>query len=156
MEIDLALLADAATVDASGKLNILGIFDRVHAHHLPAKHGRVSLVLRFSASVRDAGSHRLRITLTGPDAREILSIDGEMHLGPGAHDPSGQILIPHVINLDGLVFERPGVYTFDVRVDGEHHDETNYREQIQPSDRGLDVFLGKAHPLNLPVSGTLP
>ena len=29
MEIDLALLADAATVDVSGKLNILGIFDRI-------------------------------------------------------------------------------------------------------------------------------
>ena len=121
MEIDLALLADAATVDASGKLNILGIFDRVHAHHLPAKHGRVSLILRFSASVRDAGSHRIKITMTGPDAREILNIDGEMQLGPGAQGPSGQIRIPHVINLDGLVFERPGVYTFDVRVDGEHH-----------------------------------
>ncbi len=121
MEIDLALLADAATVDAAGKLNILGIFDQVHAHHLPAKHGRISLILRFSASVRDAGSHRLQITLTGPDAREILNIDGEMQLGPGAHGASGQIRVPHVINLDGLVFERAGVYTFDIRVDGEHH-----------------------------------
>ena len=121
MEIDLALLADAATVDAAGKLNILGIFDQVHAHHLPAKHGRVSLILRFSASVQDAGSHRLQITLTGPDAREILNIDGEMQLGPGPPARSGQIRVPHVINLDGLVFETPGVYTFDVRVDGELH-----------------------------------
>ncbi|MFV2007259.1 MAG: hypothetical protein ACC667_07420 [Longimicrobiales bacterium] len=121
MEIDLALLADAATVDAAGKLNILGIFDRVHAHQLPATHGRVSLILRFTASVRDAGSHRLQITLSGPDAAEILNIDGEMQLGPGAHAPSGQVRVPHVINLDGLVFEMPGVYTFDVRVDGEHH-----------------------------------
>ncbi len=121
MEIDLALLADAATVDAAGKLNILGIFDRVHAHQLPAKHGRLSLILRFSASVQDAGGHRLQITLTGPDASEILNIDGEMQLGPGVHGPAGQIRVPHVINLDGLVFERSGVYTFDVRIDGEHH-----------------------------------
>ncbi|GMR13375.1 MAG: hypothetical protein BMS9Abin29_1582 [Gemmatimonadota bacterium] len=121
MEIDLALLADAATVDAAGKLNILGIFDRVHAQHLPAKHGRLSLILRFTASLQDAGSHRLQITLSGPDAAEILNIDGEMQLGPGAHVPSGPILVPHVINLDGLVFETSGVYTFDVRVDGEHH-----------------------------------
>ena len=31
MEIDLALLADAATIDGSGKLNILGVFDRISA-----------------------------------------------------------------------------------------------------------------------------
>ena len=30
MDVDLALLADAATIDGAGKLNILGIFDRLH------------------------------------------------------------------------------------------------------------------------------
>ena len=39
MEIDLALLADAATIDASGKLNILGIFDRIGVTQFPAQHG---------------------------------------------------------------------------------------------------------------------
>ena len=33
MEIDLALLADAATIDAAGKLNILGVFDRINPRH---------------------------------------------------------------------------------------------------------------------------
>jgi hypothetical protein len=31
------------------------------------------------------------------------------------------IRVPHLLNLDGLVFPRPGPYAFDVRVDGEHH-----------------------------------
>ena len=122
MEIDLALLADAATVDASGKLNILGVFDRVAAAHLPAQHGRISLVLRFTAGVHEAGSHRLQIALQSPDGRELLSIDGEMQLGPGTHaSAGGRIRVPHVINLDGLILESAGIYTFDVRVDGEHH-----------------------------------
>ena len=121
MEIDLGLLADAATVDAAGKLNILGVFDRVTAHHLPAQHGRICLVLRFSATVQDAGGHNLRITLNAPDGHEILSLDGDMQLGPGGHSPGDRVRVPHVINLDGLVLETAGLYTFDVRVDGEHH-----------------------------------
>ena len=33
----------------------------------------------------------------------------------------GGIRVPHVLHLDGLVFPVPGLYAFDVRVDGEHH-----------------------------------
>jgi hypothetical protein len=29
--------------------------------------------------------------------------------------------VPHILHLDGLVFPVPGRYSFDVRVDGEHH-----------------------------------
>ena len=52
MRVDLALLADAATVDSAGKLNILGIFDSITSTRFPAKHGLISLVLRFSARSR--------------------------------------------------------------------------------------------------------
>ena len=55
MEIDLAFLADAATVDVSGKLNILGIFDRLSVPELPGHHPHLSLVLRLSASLGEAG-----------------------------------------------------------------------------------------------------
>ena len=32
----------------------------------------------------------------------------------------GAVLVPHVLNMDGLVFPVYGRYAFDVRVDGEH------------------------------------
>ena len=51
MDIDLALLADAATIDGSGKLNILGVFDRISASAFPAQHGRMAMVLRFAAGL---------------------------------------------------------------------------------------------------------
>ena len=50
MDVDLALLADAATIDGAGKLNILGIFDRVHTPNFPARHPKMALVLRFLSS----------------------------------------------------------------------------------------------------------
>ncbi len=119
MEIDLALLADAATIDATGKLNILGIFDHIGVSQFPAQHGRVTLVLRFTAGTSEIGSHEVHIRMSDPGGAEVLSLNGEIQLagGPGAHDG---IRVPHILNLDGLVFTGPGMYSFDVKVDGEH------------------------------------
>lgn len=121
MQIDLALLADAATVDVSGKLNILGVFDRITTAEFPAPPLRVCLVLRFSASVGEAGSHEVLIRLKGPAGKEIFRLDGEMMMAPGPGSTEDGIHVPQVLNMDGVVFERPGHYSFDVSIDGEHH-----------------------------------
>ena len=121
MDVDLALLADAATIDGAGKLNILGIFDRLHTPKFPARHPKMALVLRFSAPLTETGRHEIEITLKDPAGSELMRLDGEMHLGPGPGVTLGSIRVPHVLNMDGLVFPSPGTYTFDVRVDGSHH-----------------------------------
>lgn len=121
MEVDLALLADAATVDGSGKLNILGIFDRLGTQAFPTRHPRLSLVLRFSAGVHEVGKHDVGIVLKAPDGKEVVRIDGEMNLAAGPLGVSGGVLVPHILNMDGLVFPVPGRYAFDVIVDGVHH-----------------------------------
>ena len=60
MEVDLALIADAATIDSSGKLSILGIFDRIGTSSFPAQHPHMVLVLRFIAAVNEAGRLRMQ------------------------------------------------------------------------------------------------
>lgn len=120
MDIDLALLADAATVDSSGKLNILGVFDRLGADTFPARHPRLSLVLRFTAGLQEVGAHQVDISLRDPDGEEVVHMDGEMQLGPGTGGPGDAVRVPHVLNIDGLVFPKAGRYAFDVQVDGEH------------------------------------
>jgi hypothetical protein len=121
MEVDLALLADAATIDGSGKLNILGIFDRLSTTSFPTRHPHLSLVLRFSAGVHEVGPHEVLISLKAPDGHEVVRIDGEMNLSAGPMGVQGGVLVPHVLNMDGLIFPVAGRYAFDVRVDGEHH-----------------------------------
>lgn len=121
MDIDLALIADAATVDASGKLNILGVFDRLGADTFPARHPRLSLVLRFTAGIQETGEHQVDISLRDPDGEEVVHMDGEMQLTPGRGGATDAIRVPHVLNIDGLVFPRAGRYAFDVQVDGVHH-----------------------------------
>lgn len=120
MDIDLALLADAATVDGAGKLNVLGIFDRLGAGTFPARHPRMALVLRFTAGLDETGKHQVEIRLKDPDGDEVVRMDGELALAPGPGNAGNMIRVPHVLNLDGLVFPRSGLYGFDVRVDGEH------------------------------------
>lgn len=121
MEIDLALLADAATVDGSGKLNILGVFDRLTAPVFPAQHGRISLVLRFQATVQDAGRHQIQISFADPSGKEVVGLNGEIQIGAGKQTAEGGVRVPQVLNLDGIVFPTAGRYSFDVKIDGEHH-----------------------------------
>lgn len=120
MEVDLALLADAATIDASGKLNILGIFDRLSAATFPVRHPHMVMVLRFAAGLNETGEHDVEIVLKDPDGHEVVRVDGEMNLAPGTPMAEG-VRVPQVLNMDGLVFSKAGRYGFDVRVDGEHH-----------------------------------
>lgn len=121
MEVDLALLADAATIDGAGKLNILGIFDRLSTASFPAQHPQMVLILRFAASVQEMGHHRVAISLRDPGGQEAMRIDGEMQLGSGPGAVGGGIQVPHILHLDGLVFPVAGRYAFDVIVDGDHH-----------------------------------
>lgn len=114
MTIDLALLCDAATVDVAGKLNMLGIFDRIHAYEFPAQHGRITLVLRLEARAPDAGHHEVLIRLRTPDGSELLRLDGNLEVGPAPGDEITRI--PHVLNLDGVVFPMAGAYAFEIIV----------------------------------------
>jgi hypothetical protein len=120
MDIDLALLADAATIDAAGKLNILGIFDRVAVPDFPGRHGKMCIVLRFRAGVNEAGEHELAITLVGPDGREVARANGTFHVTPSKTAVAEGVQLPQVLHVDGIVFDSAGHYAFDVRVDGEH------------------------------------
>lgn len=120
MDIDLALTADAATIDSSGKLNLLGVFDQIAVARFPARHGRLSLVLRFIGGVTDAGTHELTIKLATPRGKEMVSLRGELNVSAGRGSLQTGIRVPHVINMDGLVFNEAGVHTFTILVDDRH------------------------------------
>jgi hypothetical protein len=61
------------------------------------------------------------IRLKGPGGEEIFRLDGEMMMAPGPGSTEDGIHVPQVLNMEGVVFERPGHYSFDVGIDGEHH-----------------------------------
>jgi hypothetical protein len=116
MKLDLALLADAATVDGSGKLNILGIFDHIAAQEFPARHERMCLVLRFIAAGAEAGTREVQVAVRDPEGDEMARMTGSIGLAPvrGAEG----VKIPQVLHMDGFVFPQPGVYSVEVEIDG--------------------------------------
>ena len=115
MKIDLALLCDYAIVDRLGKLSVLGIFEHLWIHKVPAVHPRVHLVLRLKGRRTEIGPHPVRIRLMDEEEQQVLGGDGVVDF---AEPPAG------VVEIDAgtvLVFDVPlsraGRYRFDIHVD---------------------------------------
>ena len=115
MHTDFALLADAANIDASGKLSILGIFDHISAADFPTRHDRMTLVFRLVASLDEAGQHGIAITVHSPGGEELTRMDGQLQVG-ASRSGDGQVRMPQVVHMDGFVFPEPGRYSIDIAV----------------------------------------
>ena len=116
MNIQIAVVCDAAT-DANGKLNLLGAFDTIHTQHLPAVAAQCSIALRMTFYNIEEGPHALRLTFVDADGGNIM---------PGIDMPA-QVRIPEdahfvtcnfIVNIQQLIFEKPGLYSIDVSLDG--------------------------------------
>src|SRR6266542_1571044 len=85
MQVHLALLADYANLSIDGKLNIMGIFNRVYARSLPAIHPETRLVLVLKYEPAERGRpHRLEVQLLDPDGRELLGLASSLALSADA------------------------------------------------------------------------
>ena len=151
MELDFAFLADAAVVDATGKLSVLGVFDRIRAPEFPARHGRIALVMRLAARSEDEGKHKVEIRLRGADGQDILRLDGEVRVGPGA-STGEHTRIAQVLNLDGVVFPRPGAYRFEIRINDELAAPVPLLlEGVEGRSAGRGGPLGSTGPEGVPI-----
>lgn len=118
MQVKLALLADYANVTTEGKLNILGIFDRIHVAELPAVHPQMQFILRLEAhrAERDR-RHAVEIRLHDPDGQTVFDIKGEVvprDSGGGRTIASNQI-----ISVNNLSLAKTGEYTFVVFINND-------------------------------------
>ena len=117
MQVKLAVLADYANVTGDGKLNILGIFDRMNVATLPAVHPQMNLVLRLEAHPAEHDRpHPVEIRLNDPDGQTVFEVRGEIvpHGDPGQTIATNQIL-----TLNNLQLNRTGDYTFIVLVNND-------------------------------------
>lgn len=118
MQVDLAVVADAANVSQEGKLNILGVFDTIWAREFPFRHAAMVFVLRVRADFTDKGAHELRVRLIDADGGQLFNAEGPMQVPAGV---PGRPVKPHVImGLAGITFPKPGDFSFEVFLDGQH------------------------------------
>jgi hypothetical protein len=119
MNIQVAVLCDAATQDSSSKLNVLGAFDTIFAPQLPAVHLQCTVALRVTFNSGDEGQHRLALNFINADGRSILpdfpSLPVEVKLPEDMHFVTRNF----VVNIQQLQFPEAGLYSVDIRFDGQ-------------------------------------
>src|SRR5690349_25131268 len=95
MHIPMALLADEANVSQEGKLNILGVFDRVAAPAFPTVHPKMVFVFRVQAEYPDSGrSFAVRVRLLDEDGAVLFEAGGDLvppAVPPGEFATANQI-----------------------------------------------------------------
>jgi hypothetical protein len=115
MKIPMAFLADEANISQEGKLNVLGIFDRIAAPEFPVTHPRMVYAFRVQAEFTDAGrSFPVQVRLIDEDGGVLFEASGEINppvVPPGEFSTANQ-----VFTLVGLQFPRPGLYQFQVNI----------------------------------------
>ena len=132
MKTLMMLIADYASVEQqTGKLNILGVFDRIYAEGFPALHRRLYIAAKFEKGMSDtSGPYRLSAALANEDGVEVVRIEGSFSMGEGSYANPPQHSL--VFELNSLKFECPGDYRLHILVnDGELVDESTILQLIQ-------------------------
>jgi hypothetical protein len=134
MNIQVAVLCDAAT-DDNGKLNLLGAFDTIYAHQLPAIHPQCAIALRVTFTGVDEGIHKLRLNFVDADGQSIM---------PGIDVPV-EVLLPgdqhfgtrnFIVNIQQLKFDTPGIFAIDVSLDGNVQSSIPLTIKLKQGDSG--------------------
>ena len=118
MDVTLAVCCDAANVSREGKLNLLGIFNSIHAARFPAAHPHLALVLRVEARVGEEGTHPLEIKLVDEDGQQLFDVNGQLQL-QGAR-PGRPMTAQTIIDINNFQLPRAGTYAFEIFLAGKH------------------------------------
>jgi hypothetical protein len=117
MNIQVAVLCDAAT-DDNGKLNLLGSFDTIYAPQLPAVHPQCAVALRVTFMSGDVGERKLKLNFVNADGHAIMPpID--IPVTVTLPDDAYFLTRNFIINIQQLKFTEAGLYSVDIRLDGE-------------------------------------
>ncbi len=113
MEIPLAFLADEANISQDGKLNVLGVFDRIATPQFPTVHPKMVFGFRVQAGFEDGGrSFSAVVRLVDEDGGPLFEAQGEISIPP---IPPGEFFTANqVFALVGVQFTQPGTYKFMV------------------------------------------
>lgn len=138
MQLQYAILADAAQILPDGKFVIMGGgIEYINAPSFPTMNPSLALVVRITVDPQEVGrEHQFRLELLKPDGESIPPLEGSSVFTPQAPITSGVVIpLSHmfVINLPGVVFPEPGKYMFRMFVDDHEVGEVFLYLQIVPS-----------------------
>jgi hypothetical protein len=116
MNIQVAVLCDSAT-EYQSRLCILGIFDTIRTHQLPATKSQCSIALQILWTKIEEGSHTIKTKFMDDDGNPTLkpvNSSVEVIIPPG----SSFVTTNHILNIQQLKFTRTGNYLIVIDIDG--------------------------------------
>jgi len=108
-------LADAANISVEGKLNLLGIFQKIGSTEFPCQLS-CALVALFEADAFDVGTHvPVRIEFIDQDGQEQFRMDGMQVSVP--RQPAHLVQTCNlIVNLRPLTLSKPGPHSFKILI----------------------------------------
>ena len=133
----MAVLADEANVSQEGKLNLMGIFDRIAAAEFPVVHPKMVFAFRVEAEFSDGGrAFTVNVALEDEDGQAIFQAEGEMMAPPV---PPGEFTTANqIFSLVGVQLPSPGLYRFVVRLGDSARHETPFLVQHTARDNSMN------------------
>jgi hypothetical protein len=122
MRLDWALLANAAEGPPNGLVYILGAgVDTLWREQFPAPVG-VAMVLRLVTSrLESARPHKVEVHCSDEDGAAVIAQPIVLTVPPRQmpkdHPPGWDLAANIVINLAGVMIQKPGFYRFEIMVD---------------------------------------
>ena len=130
MDIQIAVLCDAAT-DNHGKLNLLGAFDTIFTSQLPAIHPQCSIALRMTFNKVEEGHHKVKLNFVDEDGRSVMP---PIKMPVEVQVPEETIFLSRnfIVNIQKLKFEKEGLYSIDIAVDGRQEGSVPLLVRVMP------------------------
>ena len=119
MHVEIFTLCDAATVDAAGKLNILGSFDNLSAANEPIVHMQCALALKLRFARIEEGQKRFRLAFVDSDGKAVMQpLDGTTEVRFQDQDSTSTVSM--ALGIQQLKLPKFGEYSIDLAIDGRH------------------------------------
>jgi hypothetical protein len=133
----MGFLADEANISQEGKLNVLGVFDRIAAGTFPVMHPRMVFAFRVQAEFADSGqSFAVQVRLLDEDNAVLFDASGE--IAAPIVPPGEFVTANQVFTLVGVQFPHPGLYRFVVTLAGEEAHETPFLVSTPPRESAMN------------------
>lgn len=127
MMLRYALLADFANATQEGKVNVMGIFDRLFAQSFPAVHRQLFLVTSIETEAEDEGHTRdIHLQLINADGITLTELRGQINFGVGKQ------IFNQIHVFQDLRFETAGAYQFNVIFEGRMVKTVDLELQLLP------------------------
>ena len=117
MDVDTVLLADYASTGEQGKLNVMGVFNRIFVKKFPARHPVMYVITKVSASMAEVNmTRKLSVKLMDEDSHNTL-IDFTRDVTVQQQPPGQRFELNGILRINDIILEKPGTYQISVLID---------------------------------------